>query len=140
MSAGRGFRGFGGVHPVHWIDRGDGGDGMVPAHPRGTRVRRRNRRREPPAHRIHQWVGAAVGVTTGVAPVLGPALPPTAAVLSGVNRTSWACSVRCDRMPATSARSPRASACVACHAFCLNVTGFHVGRPAAGVVAVWATV
>src|SRR5439155_6114071 len=39
-----------------------------------------------------------------------------------------------------SARSPRASMCVACQAFWVNVTGFHVGMAACGMVAVWDTV
>src|SRR5690242_1936517 len=96
---------------------------MVPAHPRGTRVRRRSWRHEVLSGRTHQWVATAVGMTTGVAPVPAAALPPTAAVLSGANRTSRACSVQCDRVPTTSARSPRASACVARQAFWVNVTG-----------------
>ena len=62
--------------------------GIGPAHPRGTRVRRRSWRRQRLADWTHQWVAAAVGVTTGVVPVPVKALPPTTAVLSGVNRTS----------------------------------------------------
>src|SRR5262249_46488588 len=128
----------GGDHGAHGLC---GADGMVPAHPRGTRVRRRDRGREPPADRTHQWVGAAVGVTTGVAPARTPVptFPPTVAVLSGVNRTSWACSVQCDRVPTTRARSPRASPWLASHAFWVNVTGLQVGMVACGMVAVWET-
>jgi len=58
-------------------------------------VRRRSCRRYRLADSIHQDVGAEVGVLTGVVPVVVPvpvvpvlALPPTVAVLSGVNRTS----------------------------------------------------
>src|SRR6195256_3531951 len=43
-------------------------------------------------------------------------------------------------MPATSARSPRASACVACQAFWVDVTGCQAGMAACGMVAVWDTV
>ena len=42
---------------------------MVPAHPRGTRVRRRSWRHEVLSGRTHQWVATAVGMTTGVAPL-----------------------------------------------------------------------
>ena len=76
------------VTSVYRVTSFYGPGGVVPAHPRGTRVRRRSWRHEGLSGRTHQWVGAAVGVTTGVAPVPVAALPPTAAVLSGVNRTS----------------------------------------------------
>src|SRR5712691_5372907 len=135
MSFYHGVRRFEGVGPVIRVH---GGNGIAPAHPPGTRVRRRSWHRQRLADCTHQWVGAAVGVTTGVVRVL--ALPPTVAVLSGVNRTSWALSVQCDRMPATSARSPRASPFMGSHAFWANVIGFHVGMLVSGVVAVWDTV
>src|SRR6185437_3488284 len=43
-------------------------------------------------------------------------------------------------VPATSARSPRATACVARQAFWVNVTGLQAGMAACGMVAVWLTV
>ena len=83
-----GVCGFEGVRPVSRVHR------VAPAHPRGTRVRRRSWHRQRLTDWIHQWVAAAVGVTTGVVPVPAPVVvpvpvvPPTVAVLSGVNRTS----------------------------------------------------
>jgi hypothetical protein len=65
---------------------------------------------------------------------------PMSAVVSGANRTSCAFSVQCDRVPATSARSPRATMFGAIHAFWVNVTGLQVGMLFSGVVAVWDTV
>jgi hypothetical protein len=74
-----------------------------PAHPAERGVRRN--RLDGSAH---QCVGDGLGVAAVRA--------PTSLLLSGLNRTSWACSVPCARVPATSTRSPRARALAASHA------------------------
>ena len=66
--------------------------------------------------------------------------PPTSAVVSGANRTICAFSVQCDRVPATSARLPRATWLGAIHALWVKVMGLHLGMALSGVVAVWDTV
>jgi hypothetical protein len=87
-----------GLYGAYWVHGVYGVYGFQPAHPRGTRVRRRSCRRYRPADSIHQEVGAVFGVLTvvpaPVVPVVVPvvvpwlAIPPTTEVLSGVNRTS----------------------------------------------------
>ena len=81
LSPGHGVRRIEGARGI------EGRRGMVPAHPRGTRVRRRSWRHEGLSGRTHQWVATAVGMTTGVAPFPAAAWPAVAA-LSGANRTS----------------------------------------------------
>jgi hypothetical protein len=87
-----------GAYGAFWVHGVHGVYGFQPVHPRGTRVHRRSWRRYRPADSIHQEVGAVFGVLTvvpvPVVPVVVPvvvpwlALPPTAEVLSGVNKTS----------------------------------------------------
>src|SRR5579859_7711457 len=106
--------------------------GNAPEYPRETRVLRIRLSR--PAH---QCVGDALGVAARFSPL--PVVPPTMLVDSGLNRTSCACSVWCERVPTMTARSPRARPFVVCHAFIVKLVIIGVGMALTGVVAVCVT-
>jgi len=64
-----------------------GARGNAPEYPRGTRVLR-GRDRDRLSGPVHQCAGVEVGVAARWLPSVLPVVPPTALVLSGVNRTS----------------------------------------------------